>query len=96
MIKALWGWGSRKHLIASIDHNLRRLGLDFVDIFYHHRPYPHNPLEETISLLDHIVRSGKALYVGISKSSRTDETSLQHFKEVRHSLPSSLALLSYV
>jgi L-glyceraldehyde 3-phosphate reductase len=59
-------WGSRKHLISSLDQSLRRMGLDYVDLFYHHRPDPETPLEETMSALDHIVRQGKALYVGIS------------------------------
>jgi len=59
-------WGSRKYLIASLDQSLRRMGLDYVDIFYSHRPDPETPLEETMGALDHIVRSGKALYVGIS------------------------------
>jgi L-glyceraldehyde 3-phosphate reductase len=59
-------WGSRKYLIASLDQSLRRLGLEYVDIFYHHRPDPETPLEETLGALDQIVRSGKALYVGIS------------------------------
>ncbi len=59
-------WGSRKYLVASLDQSLRRLGLDYVDIFYSHRPDPETPLEETMSALDHIVRSGKALYAGIS------------------------------
>lgn len=59
-------WGSRKYLIASLDQSLKRLGLDYVDIFYHHRPDPETPLEETMGALDHIVRQGKALYVGIS------------------------------
>ncbi|MBM7505157.1 L-glyceraldehyde 3-phosphate reductase [Agromyces aurantiacus] len=58
--------GSRKYLIASLDQSLVRLGLDYVDIFYSHRPDPETPLEETAAALDHIVRSGKALYVGIS------------------------------
>ena len=58
--------GSRKYLIASCDQSLKRLGLDYVDIFYHHRPDPDTPLEETVAALDHIVRSGRALYVGIS------------------------------
>lgn len=58
--------GSRKYLIASIDQSLARLGLDYVDIFYHHRPDPSVPLEETLGALDAIVRSGKALYVGLS------------------------------
>lgn len=59
-------WGSRKYLVASLDQSLRRMGLDYVDIFYHHRPDPDTPLEETMSALDHVVRQGKALYVGIS------------------------------
>jgi L-glyceraldehyde 3-phosphate reductase len=59
-------WGSRKYLLASLDQSLRRMGLDYVDIFYHHRPDLETPLEETMGALDHIVRSGKALYVGIS------------------------------
>ncbi len=59
-------WGSRKYLIASVDQSLKRLGVDYVDVFYSHRPDPDTPLEETMMALDHIVRSGKALYVGIS------------------------------
>lgn len=59
-------WGSRKYLIASLDQSLQRLGLDYVDIFYHHRMDPETPLEETMGALDQIVRSGKALYVGLS------------------------------
>lgn len=59
-------WGSKKYLTASLDQSLRRMGLDYVDIFYHHRPDPDTPLEETAGALDGIVRSGKALYVGIS------------------------------
>jgi len=59
-------WGSRKYLLASLDQSLCRMKLDYVDIFYHHRPDPETPLEETMSALDHAVRSGKALYVGIS------------------------------
>ena len=64
--------GSRKYLVASLDQSLRRLGLDYVDIFYHHRPDPETPLEETMGALDAIVRSGKALYVGISSYSAED------------------------
>jgi len=72
--KAGWGmwpgpygdFGSRKYLIASLDQSLKRMGLDYVDIFYHHRPDPDTPLEETMGALDFIVRSGRALYVGIS------------------------------
>lgn len=72
--KAGWGmwpgpygdWGSKKYLVASLDQSLKRMGLEYVDIFYHHRPDPETPLEETMSALDLIVRQGKALYVGIS------------------------------
>jgi L-glyceraldehyde 3-phosphate reductase len=72
--KAGWGmwpgpygdFGSRKYLVASLEQSLKRLGLDYVDIFYHHRPDPETPLEETMSALDHVVRQGKALYAGIS------------------------------
>ena len=67
----MWGgpygeWGSRKNLIASCDQSLKRMGLDYVDIFYSHRFDPDTPLEETMGALDHIVRSGRALYVGLS------------------------------
>jgi len=72
--KAGWGmwpgpygdWGSRKYLIASLDQSLKRMGLEYVDIFYSHRPDPETPIEETMGALDQIVRSGKALYAGIS------------------------------
>jgi L-glyceraldehyde 3-phosphate reductase len=72
--KAGWGmwpgpygdWGSKKYLVASLDQSLKRMGLDYVDIFYHHRPDPGTPLEETMGTLDLMVRQGKALYVGIS------------------------------
>ena len=59
-------WGSRKYLISSLDQSLRRMHVDYVDLFYHHRPDPNTPIEETMGALDQIVRSGKALYVGIS------------------------------
>ncbi|MFD0792587.1 L-glyceraldehyde 3-phosphate reductase [Mucilaginibacter litoreus] len=59
-------WGSKKYLVASLDQSLKRMGLDYVDIFYHHRPDPETPLEETMAALDLIVRQGKALYAGIS------------------------------
>jgi L-glyceraldehyde 3-phosphate reductase len=62
-------WGSRKYLVASLNQSLKRMGLDYVDIYYSHRPDPETPLEETMGALDHIVRSGKALYVGISNYS---------------------------
>ena len=67
-------WGSRKYLVASLDQSLQRMGLDYVDIFYHHRPDPETPLAETMSALDYIVRSGKALYVGISNYYSTELT----------------------
>jgi len=66
-------WGSRKYLVASLNQSLKRMGLDYVDIFYHHRPDPNTPMEETIGALDSIVRQGKALYVGISNYS-ADQT----------------------
>lgn len=59
-------WGSKKYLVASMDQSLKRMGLDYVDIFYHHRPDPDTPLEETVRALDGLVKSGKALYIGIS------------------------------
>jgi L-glyceraldehyde 3-phosphate reductase len=74
----MWGgpygeWGSRKYLIASCDQSLKRMGLDYVDIFYSHRFDPDTPLEETMQALDYIVRSGRALYVGLS-SYNSDKT----------------------
>ena len=65
-------WGSRKYLLSSLDQSLVRLGLDYVDIFYHHRPDPDTPLEETMGALAHAVKSGKALYVGISNYNAED------------------------
>ncbi|MBH5318671.1 L-glyceraldehyde 3-phosphate reductase [Paenibacillus sp. GSMTC-2017] len=70
----MWGgpygeWGSRKYMVASLDQSLKRMKLDYVDIFYSHRPDPETPLEETMGALDHVVRQGKALYVGISNYS---------------------------
>jgi len=62
-------WGSRKYLVSSLDQSLKRMGLDYVDIFYSHRPDPNTPLEETMAALDSVVRQGKALYVGISNYS---------------------------
>lgn len=59
-------WGSRKYMLSSLDQSLKRMGLDYVDIFYHHRPDPDTPLEETMGALDSVVRQGKALYAGIS------------------------------
>ncbi|MGS2741074.1 L-glyceraldehyde 3-phosphate reductase [Sinomicrobium sp. M5D2P17] len=65
-------FGSRKYLIASCDQSLKRMGLDYVDIFYHHRPDPETPLEETMGALDQLVRQGKALYVGVSQYNAED------------------------
>jgi len=62
-------WGSKKYLVSSLDQSLKRMGLDYVDIFYSHRPDPNTPLEETMQALDQVVRQGKALYVGISSYS---------------------------
>jgi L-glyceraldehyde 3-phosphate reductase len=67
-------WGSKKYLVASLDQSLKRMQLDYVDIFYHHRPDPDTPLEETMAALDLIVRQGKALYVGLSNYRSADAT----------------------
>lgn len=67
-------WGSRKYLIASLDQSLKRMGIEYVDIFYSHRPDPKTPVEETMSALDHAVRSGKALYAGVSNYSAEQTT----------------------
>ena len=64
-------WGSRKYLLASLDQSLMRMGLEYVDIFYSHRPDPETPIEETMGALAHLVRQGKALYAGISSYSAT-------------------------
>jgi len=82
-------WGSKKYLVASLDQSLKRMGLDYVDIFYHHRPDPNTPLEETMGALDLIVRQGKALYVGISNYS-AEET--QKAIEVLNSLGTPLLI----
>ncbi|MBE2269779.1 MAG: L-glyceraldehyde 3-phosphate reductase [Anaerolinea sp.] len=71
-------WGSRKYLVSSLDQSLKRMGLDYVDIFYSHRPDPHTPLEETMSALDYVVRSGRALYVGISNYNAEDTRRASH------------------
>lgn len=75
--------GSKKYLVASLDQSLKRMGLDYVDIFYHHRPDPETPLEETVRALDGIVRSGKALYIGISNYNKEQTIEAQKlFKEL--------------
>lgn len=76
-------WGSKKYLVASLDQSLKRMGLDYVDIYYHHRPDPNTPLEETARALDGIVRSGKALYVGISNYNKEQTIAIAElFKEM--------------
>ena len=77
-------WGSKKYLVASLDQSLRRMGLEYVDIFYHHRPDPETPIEETACALDGIVRGGKALYVGISNYDREQTKAIAEiFKELK-------------
>ena len=76
-------WGSKKYLVASLDQSLQRMGLDYVDIYYHHRPDPNTPLEETAGALDGIVRSGKALYIGISNYNKEQTIAIAKlFKEM--------------
>lgn len=77
-------WGSKKYLVASLDQSLKRMGLEYVDIFYHHRPDPETPLEETLLALDGIVKSGKALYVGISNYNKEQtRQALEIFRELK-------------
>ena len=77
-------WGSRKNLIASADQSLKRTGLEYFDIFYHHRPDPNTPIEETMDALAHIVRSGKALYAGISNyNAEQADMALKAAKEMK-------------
>jgi L-glyceraldehyde 3-phosphate reductase len=77
-------WGSKKYLVASLDQSLVRLGVDYVDIFYHHRPDPETPLEETMLALDSIVKSGKALYVGISNYNKAQtEAAMKILRELK-------------
>lgn len=77
-------WGSKKYLVASLDQSLRRMGLEYVDIFYHHRPDPETPIEETACALDGIVRGGKALYVGISNYDKEQTKAIAAiFKELK-------------
>jgi L-glyceraldehyde 3-phosphate reductase len=76
-------WGSKKYLVSSLDQSLKRMNLDYVDVFYHHRPDPNTPLEETMAALDLIVRQGKALYVGISNYSASEtEKAVKMLKEL--------------
>jgi L-glyceraldehyde 3-phosphate reductase len=84
----MWGgpygdWGSRKYLVSSLDQSLKRMRVDYVDIFYSHRPDPHTPVEETMAALDHVVRQGKALYVGISNyNAEQTETAVNVLKDL--------------
>jgi L-glyceraldehyde 3-phosphate reductase len=76
-------WGSRKYIISSCDQSLKRMGIDYVDIFYHHRPDPETPLEETMQALADLIRQGKALYVGISNYKAEDaQNAIQILKEL--------------
>ncbi|RDY30582.1 L-glyceraldehyde 3-phosphate reductase [Lachnotalea glycerini] len=77
-------WGSKKYLVSSLDQSLKRLGLDYVDIFYHHRPDPETPLEETMEALSQIVRSGKALYVGLSNYKPEDTKRASQLLKANH------------
>ena len=90
-------WGSRKYLVASCDQSLARMGLKYVDIFYSHRFDPDTPLEETMGALDYIVRSGRALYAGIS-SYNAEQTAraAKILKDARHALPDPPAQLQHV
>jgi L-glyceraldehyde 3-phosphate reductase len=77
-------FGSKKYLVASLDQSLKRMGLDYVDVFYHHRPDPETPVEETMLALDLIVKQGKALYVGISNySAEQTEAAIKVLKELK-------------
>ena len=77
-------WGSRKYLLASLDQSLKRMGVDYVDIFYHHRPAPETPIEETCYTLHRLVEQGKALYIGISNYDRKQtEAALRVFRELK-------------
>ena len=77
-------WGSKKYLVASLDQSLKRMGLEYVDIFYHHRPDPETPLEETMLALDGIVKSGKALYVGISNYNKAQtQAAMEILRELK-------------
>ncbi len=81
-------WGSRKYLLASLDQSLQRMGLEYVDIFYSHRPDPETPVEETMGALDQAVRSGKALYAGISSyDARADRRRREDSARTGHALP---------
>ena len=86
-------FGSKKYLVASLDQSLKRIGLDYVDIFYHHRPDPNTPLEETMAALDLIVKQGKALYIGLSNYKPAETKKASIILKIRYSLFDSPALL---
>ena len=89
-------WGSRKYLIASLDQSLRRMGLEYVDVFYHHRPDPETPLEETMAALSDIVRQGKALYVNFQLSGGRGGGGHPDAEGQWYALPAASATLQYV
>jgi len=88
-------WGSKKYLVASLDQSLKRLGLDYVDIFYSHRPDPNTPLEETLSALDLIVRQGKALYAGVSNYRGAFYVQAEELVRQRHWTPITIHQPNY-
>jgi len=75
-------WGSKKYLVSSLDQSLKRMKLDYVDIFYHHRPDPDTPIEETVTALDLMVRQGKALYIGLSNYKAEEASKAMHLLKV--------------
>ena len=77
-------FGSRKHLLAGIDGSLKRMGLDYVDIFYHHRPDPETPMEETADAMEQIVRQGKAIYIGLSNYKAKETEKMTALLKERH------------
>ena len=89
-------WGSRKYLLASLDQSLKRMGVDYVDIFYSHRPDPETPIEETARALAQMVRQGKALYVGVSSIARRARGSCTNCLRPRKSSCNSSAFLFHV
>jgi L-glyceraldehyde 3-phosphate reductase len=75
-------WGSKKYLVSSLDQSLKRMKLDYVDIFYHHRPDPQTPIEETVTAMDLIVRQGKALYIGLSNYKADEAAKAMHLLKI--------------
>ena len=90
-------FGSRKHLISSLDQSLSRMGLEYVDIFYHHRPDTYTPLEETMGALDHCVRQGKALYAGVSGyNAEQSRASFSHSQQTRNTMPYPSTIIQFI